>query len=305
MTSRVFCEPRPGFVAHTASSKLLLDDGIGKWNGWVAEDFLPVVGHQIEALEKWGHGNPEPNKASTNACFNTDLQVFPFYETQPARKERFAGFLSILAKDPHHDVKHVAAGFDWSALGPATVVDVGGSVGYASIAIAESAPRIRCVVQDLPELIHFASDPATTLVPERLQDRVTFMSHNFYDPQPADLHADVYFIRNTLHDYSDLYCQKILRRLVDAMHPSRNQRLIIEDQIMPPFGEVPLPQERVIRTMDCAMMIASNAQERDMAEWVKLLHDVDPRLKIRSVNSAPGAATSSIEVVLEEEAVEN
>lgn len=297
MATRVFCEPQHGHVAHTATSKLLTEDGIKNWNGWVAEDLFPMSGSHIEALNKWGHGNPEPTQAVLQAAYNTDLPFFAYYETAPARKERFARVLQTSAKDPHHHVQHLITGYDWAALGPVTVVDVGGNTGHASVAIAESAPEIQCVVQDLPALIAAAQDPRYSCIPPHLRDRVRLMAHNFFDPQPAEVVADVYFIRNVLHNWSTPYCRKILTNLVSGLRAGK--RIIIQDEIMPPVASVPAPQERIMRSMDAAMGVFMNAQARDMDEWVRLIESVDPGLQIVRVIHPPGAATSIIETVLQ------
>ncbi|KAL2444799.1 hypothetical protein ABEF95_017268 [Exophiala dermatitidis] len=82
MAIRVFREPSPGMVSHTASSKLLTHWGVGAFNSFIAEDTFPAVARQIEALEKWGHGRPEPNRAALNLFYETDLPMYEYYETE-------------------------------------------------------------------------------------------------------------------------------------------------------------------------------------------------------------------------------
>ncbi|EXJ88623.1 hypothetical protein A1O1_05553 [Capronia coronata CBS 617.96] len=80
MTIHVFQEPSPGQVSHTASSRLLTHWGVGAFNSFVAEDTFPAVARQIEALERWGHGRPEPNRAALNLFYDTDLPMYEYYE---------------------------------------------------------------------------------------------------------------------------------------------------------------------------------------------------------------------------------
>ncbi|KAL2444816.1 hypothetical protein ABEF95_017277 [Exophiala dermatitidis] len=82
MAIRVFREPYPGMVSHTASSKLLTHWGVRAFNSFIAEDTFPAVARQIEALEKWGHGRPEPNRAALNLFYETDLPMYEYYETE-------------------------------------------------------------------------------------------------------------------------------------------------------------------------------------------------------------------------------
>lgn len=53
-----------------------------------------------------------------------------------------------------------------------TVVDVGGSHGSVAISVAERFPHVKCVVQDLPDIV--AGGAAR--LPAGLRDRVTFMA---------------------------------------------------------------------------------------------------------------------------------
>lgn len=63
------------------------------------------------------------------------------------------------------------------------------------IALAERFPRIRCIVQDLAKVV----TGCQSSVPAHLQDRVSFMAHDFFLKQPVN-GADVYFLRCILHD---------------------------------------------------------------------------------------------------------
>jgi len=296
MVIHVFCEPSPNHVAHTASSKLLLHKGIGAFSAYMSEDGLPLVAAQIPALEKWGHGSQEPTQAAFNYAYNTEEDMYSFYEHTPAPRERFSDMLTFVSSFYTMSREHAATGFDWASLGAATVVDIAGNLGNASVAIARANSQLKCVVQDLPAVIKQAQDPATSVVPEDLQDRISFMVHSFYEPQP--IKADVYFIRQIMHDYSDKYCIKILRAILTAMKPG--SRIVIMDKVRPPVGVVPPVFERMIRTMDLQMMALTNAKERDKEEWAKLVHDADARLKIRNVVQPPLSSMSLIEIVLED-----
>lgn len=292
----VFCEPQPDHVAHTASSKLLLHWGVGQFNGFISEDTFSIASKQIEALEKWGHGSQEPNQAALNYAYHTDKPMYDYYEENADVRERFSKLMTYVSGMHYMSDVHIAAGFDWAALGEGTVVDVAGNVGHCSVTIARANPKLRIVVQDMPEIIKSAQDPATSVIPEDLRDRFTFMVHDFYTPQPVE--ADVYFLRMILHDYSDKYAAKILKGLVPAMKPNHS-RIVVMDQLMPPVGAAPPVVERIMRTVDLQMMMLTNAKERDYGEWAELFKAADPRLKIKNVANPPGSIMSLIEVVLE------
>jgi SAM-dependent methyltransferase len=67
-----------------------------------------------------------------------------------------------------------------------TLLDIGGSHGYYSVALCRRHPELRAVVLDLPEAIRHA---APLLAAERMGDRVT---HRPGDALSDDLGADVY-----------------------------------------------------------------------------------------------------------------
>jgi chemotaxis methyl-accepting protein methylase len=121
---------------------------------------------------------------------------------------------------------------------PVTVVDVGGSYGDVAISLARKYPKMTCIVQDLPKVISSAK------IPEGLEKQLTFMGHDFFKEQPVK-NADVYFLKWILHDWSDTYCNKILKALTPAM--KKGARVVINEFILPEPGTVPLNEESTLR----------------------------------------------------------
>ena len=135
---------------------------------------------------------------------------------------------------------HVINGFAWGELGDATVVDVGGSYGSLSIAIAKRFPGLRCIVQDQPEVVASAREK----VPAYLKDRVKFMEHDFFTEQPVK-GAQVYLLRWILHDWSDTYAARILKALVPALRVG--SKLVICEVILPEPGTLSNYEEKGLR----------------------------------------------------------
>ncbi|KAK5050031.1 hypothetical protein LTR84_004151 [Exophiala bonariae] len=314
----VFHEPTPNEVAHTASSKLLIThSGVAAFNAYISRDVFPMAVKQVEALEHFGHGNQHPHEAGLNFACGTDLPMYAYYESpgQSGVRGRFSQLMTYVSSFPAMDKEHAAHGFAWDALpADSVVVDIAGNVGHCSIQIARTNPSVRIIVQDLPKIVARATDPATSVIPPELRDRFTFQEHDFYAPQPVK-HAAVYFLRMIMHDYSDAYCLKILRRIVPSMAPS--SRIVIMDQVSPPVGVVPSAIERMMRTQDLQMMLLTNARERDAAEWQELIagvvvdddgdgnESVDDqvlstkttrKLEIKNIVSPQGSTMSLIEV---------
>lgn len=154
---------------------------------------------------------------------------------------------------------------------------------------------MRVLVEDLP---HNATGANEAIKAKGLGERVEFLAHDFFTPQPdAAKGAAAYFMRYICHDWSDEYARKILTNIVAAM--SSQSVLVIMDAVLPPPGVVPMAQERMLRAFDVSMFTQLNARERAFEDWVALLASVDPRLKITSVKPPPpGISVSVMEVRL-------
>jgi trans-aconitate methyltransferase len=131
-------------------------------------------------------------------------------------------------------------------LGKAQVVDVGGSQGHVSLALARKFKNLSLVVQDMERVVE------NMTVPEDLQGRLRFMAHDLFAPQPVK-GADVYYLRWVLHNWSDKYCVLMLRALVPALKPGA--KVIIQESLMPEPGTIALWKEKNLRS------------ERNNPEW--------------------------------------
>lgn len=135
---------------------------------------------------------------------------------------------------------HLLNAYPWDAMDVKVFVDIGGSHGTASVALAQHVKSIHCIVQDLPDVI--AEGRSKLLA--KLTDRITFMAYDFFSEQPIQ-RADVYFLRWILHDWSDKYCIKILQCLIPAL--KAGARIIVSEFNVPPPGVISRYQEWLIR----------------------------------------------------------
>lgn len=93
---------------------------------------------------------------------------------------------------------------------PSTLVDVGSPQGAIRMQLLRRFPKMeKCIVQDLPGTINGAT------VPPDLTDRIEFSAHDFFTGQ-RDKEADVYFLRQILHNWPGEYALKIIRSLIPA-----------------------------------------------------------------------------------------
>ncbi|KIV81899.1 hypothetical protein PV11_04048 [Exophiala sideris] len=297
MTKRIFFQTQSGEVAHTETSLLLVKGGVSVLNSYSSERGFPVASCFNEALDKWGHGSQEPNETAFNVFHETELPMFDYYEENPASGAPFHQVMQHFTKTPALSHEHIKTAFDWKSLSHTTVIDIGGSLGHASVAILESNPTLSCIVQDLPKPVAQATNPSTSIVPEHMAKRISFQEHSFWDTQKVS--ADVYFMRMIFHDWSDKYAVKILQALLPAMRPGA--KLLIMDYVTRPYGTLKSGDERRMRMRDMQMMIMHNALERDEEEWKNLFAQTDRRLRLVDIHTPPGSALSLIELVLDGE----
>ena len=239
MTHRYFCEPVPNSVAHTAGSKLLIP--MRDFIGYITEESFPGASHISETAEKFPNSE-ERNHSAWNLGHGIDQPLFEYLETDEQRRTRFYGNMNVIGGSEAWNIKHLVAGYDWKAVGKGKVVDIGGSIGHCCLAIAEIAPDLQFVVQDLEKAV--AGAPEYMKQQGKETANLTFQVHDFFTEEPVK-GAEVYLMRFILHDYPDKYAAKILQGIVPAM--GRNSRIIVMDGVVPDPGVVQKPDERIAR----------------------------------------------------------
>lgn len=148
--------------------------------------------------------------------------------------------MTYFSNGPGLEHHHMVRGYDWAEIGEGIIVDIGGSLGSLSIAIARDFPLLRFIVQDRPEVISLGRGS----LPSDLQARVEFMEHDFFREQPIK-DADIYILRWILHDWSDMYAARILQRLIPAL--KLGAKILVLEQMLPAPGEISKYQEKAYR----------------------------------------------------------
>ena len=287
MSNRVFYEPTPKTIAHTAGS-LLLTEGkpMRPFVQWLTEDCAPMIAHQIDAIEKWGHGSQEPNQTAVNYAYGGEGHFYDFIRTDPVRERRFGATIQQVSEQPSSSVTHIQNGFNWASLGNGTVIDVGGHIGYCAVAIAQAAPKLHVIVQDRSEVVQMARESEVTTVPKDVQGRVTFEAHDFYQPQKTS--ADAYFYRKTLLNHTDKNAADIIRALSPALKPGN--RLLTMDFMQADKSVETTATERYYRAVDLQMLLYYNCRYRTLEEWKELVKAGDSRFEFERECSPRGSA---------------
>ncbi|KAE9993411.1 hypothetical protein EG327_005182 [Venturia inaequalis] len=294
MTNRIFKEPRDGYVSHTASSRVLLDDGqMNDWVGLCTAEFFQAASLTINAMRLYP-GSQEPKHTGYSLAHGQDTSMFMILGSDPDRAIRFGSAMASLTGGEGYEVSHIVDNYPWADLGKATVVDVGGSIGFVCVALAKKFPELSFVVQDLPNTI--ADAPAS--LPVEFKDRIEFQAHDFYTPQPVK-DADVYFFRWICHNQSDKYGVIMLRALVPAL--KKGARIIINDNCLPKPNTADPWDEKITRTMDVTMLELLNAKERDVDGWTELFAMAHPGFKFLGARQPKGSRMSIMEAIWDPE----
>ncbi|RAO64731.1 uncharacterized protein BHQ10_000743 [Talaromyces amestolkiae] len=232
MMYRVFVESRPGFVAHSSVSRLLkVNPAALDTVGFLVEELAPAGTKVVEAEAKWPN-SAEPNETGFNVEFNTADSFYLEIAKTSERARRFGAAMRFMTSGTFYDISHLIRGYDWKSLDVpgSIVVDVGGGQGGVSQALAGATSNTRFVVQDLEGTVL----EGQRILPQHLQERVSFQAHDFFTPQPVK-HADVYFFRYILHNWADKYATEILRNLIPAM--KAGSRVIIYEFLLPDVSQ--------------------------------------------------------------------
>ena len=239
-TNHIFNELGNGSIVHTAASKALAQvPFLREWLEQACDDMWPATSRFVSAIVKWP-ASEEPSESAFNVAFGTQSSYFDEIAKSPAHVQKFADAMSFFYAMPEFEPSQVIKAYDWSSLGEAVVVDVGGSSGAVALEIVKAFPSIQAVVQDLPEVIGNAHVTGRTAV----TDQLTFEVQDFFGEQ-AHKGADVYFFRMVLHDWSDKYCVLILRNLIPALR--QGAKILINDFCLPHPGTESKYLERIAR----------------------------------------------------------
>ncbi|KAF2169982.1 hypothetical protein M409DRAFT_64377 [Zasmidium cellare ATCC 36951] len=261
------------------------------WMMYMATQTAPTVANFVKATERWPESEKK-NETAYSLSRGTDLSFFEHINVSPDLANEFGLYMkSQAANKAGTRVELLREGFDWASLGNATVVDIGGGGGDASVSLAEQFSDLDFVIQDLPAAIATAKKRASSL-PADMQKRLQFREHDFFAPQPIE-GAAVYLLRMILHDWPDNECIKILSQISSSMGP--DSRIVVMDMVLPRPGMMPLEQEAVLRQKDLVMKQNFNAKERELEEWKALMESVG--LQVVAVKTPRGSQHSVLELV--------
>ncbi|KAJ4403640.1 hypothetical protein N0V82_010617 [Gnomoniopsis sp. IMI 355080] len=287
---RIFREEEPGFIEHTKTSKALRAPWLLGFVRAGADEGWETMSKVVEALQKWPTCE-EPEQTAFNLVHNTTGSYFSNVAKDAERAARFGSGMTIQWEFPGYKLDYLLNDYDWAALGNVQVIDLGGYRGRISLALAERFPNLNMLVQDMG----MNKEEAHAAVPAELKSRVNFMIHDMFETQTVA--ADVYLIRQVLHDWPDKYGVKVLRAQIPKLQ--KGSKILLNESLLPekPGSSLPLWKERDLRSMDLGLIATMNGRERTLNEWKAIVHEADPRFVISNVFQSPDSMLAIIEIV--------
>lgn len=199
----VFSEPEPGRFGLTELATQMMDPA--------AHIGLDLDGIGGRMAHSWGTllTYVRTGNASYHEAFGR-----PFWDDLDANPDVAASFDALIGPTGHGraNVDYELTG-GWEAV--KMVVDVGGGTGMTLAEVLRAHPNVRGILVDLPRTV---ARSAGIFEAAGVSDRVTVSGQSFFDPLPRG--ADLYLIKNVLHDWPDPETGQILRRCAEAARPN-------------------------------------------------------------------------------------
>ncbi|PCG99790.1 O-methyltransferase, family 2 [Penicillium occitanis (nom. inval.)] len=299
MTGGILAEDESQRVKHSRiSAQIVSEPALLDWALFITRYSAPTALAFARATERWGDSK-DKNETAYNLAFNTPMAFFDHVSQSEEMTQHFAGYMRGQGRSSGLAVEHLITGYDWARLGPAHVVDVGGSTGQIALMLASNFPDLSFTIEDLPSTIEESRIQLRDIDPS-IASRISLKAHDFMQPQPPEIShlADVYLLRKILHDWPTATAHKILQNLVSSMKPGA--RIVVMDTILPLPGTFPTPQEAALRVRDLIMAQNFNSNERERDDWIELFGSTTPPLRLNNEWQSMKSVMAVMELVIQE-----
>lgn len=211
--------------------------------------------------QPWGEllRSVQTGEAAFPQVFSTEL--FSYLTQHPEAGAIFDEAMTGLSA---RSIAAVANAYDFSQFG--TVVDVGGGHGTLLTAILRTAPQLRGILFDLPNVVAGAQQQFHAA---GLAGRCQVIVGNFFERVPSG--GDAYILKSIIHDWDDKRSITLLTNCHRAMAP-QGKLLLVE--VVLPRGNDPF----FYKWMDLHLLVTLGGQERTETEFKALLEAAGFRL---------------------------
>ena len=191
--------------------------------------------------------------------------LFDFLTENPAAQKLFN---QVMTQRTRTDAEGILNNYDFS--GNKIIADIGGSTGFLLSEILKKHPKTEGILFDFKGI----TDKTENYIKRSgLENRCRIISGDFFTNIPAE--ADLYILKEVLHDWNDQKVKKILINCRKAM-PQHAKLLIIEH-----LKDI---NNSASLLLDVSMMLTTGGKERTVEEFSALLNETG--FKITHVHRA-------------------
>lgn len=254
----VLIEQERGLYANSEVGEMLREGVPGSRHA-LARMLIP------ESYESWGHFMHTLRTGTTGHSVAHGMTLWEHIASDPDFGARFNAAMASLSEGLSDFVSrsHVFNG-------AARVVDVGGGKGALLAGVLHAHPGLRGTVLDLAAGL---VETAAYLDSRGVLDRCEIVEGDFFQSVPA---ADVYLLKDILHDWDDEHAAQILAVIRRAMSPSAHV-LILERVVPSHITDDPAHLHAVMT--DLQMMVQLGGRERTLEEYEPLFQAAGLRLE--------------------------
>ena len=252
----VFEEPTPGVFAVNDAARWLREEHPGRLRRWLD---LEGAGGAMDRAYGGLLGTVRSGKAAYPVVSGRS-----FWEDLAANTRLAASFASLMEAHSAELADDVVAGYPWAEK--SLVVDVGGGTGTLLARILSSYPHLRGILVDL---VSGSAEAARVLMDAGVTDRCRPVVADFFSALPAG--ADVYLLRNIIHDWPDEPAAVILRRCAQAA--GGDGRVLVVERVVSRDGD-----QLELTGMDLRMLLLFGSRERSVEEFSALAGAAGMRL---------------------------
>ena len=187
--------------------------------------------------------------------------VWEHFAQTPEEEQLFASAMRRLTE---YDLPSITGGYPWPDSG--RVCDVAGGVGTMLAGILRAKPGLQGVLVDAPGVLAEADG---YLKAHGVRDRVELSEGDMF--AGIEAHADVYTLKDVLHDWDDERCLTVLRTVRAAM-PDGARVVLVENL------QEPNEPDRISTMVDVQMLTqCDGGRQRSVAELHALLREAGLR----------------------------
>jgi hypothetical protein len=180
--------------------------------------------------------------------------LFDFLSDKPEAQKLFN---QVMTQRTRTDAEGIINNYDFSNF--RTIADIGGSTGFLLSEILKKHPKINGILYDFTGV----TDKTNNYIKEcKLEKRCQISVGDFF--ADISVNADLYILKEVLHDWDDNKAKEILNNCRKAM-PQHAKILIIEH-----IKELNNP---VSLLLDVSMMLTTGGKERTIEEFSELLDE--------------------------------